>query len=343
MAHFLSIFVKRLMRQLFYIVTALFYNFVHGQNLVQNPSFEDTLSCPNFLSEISSAKYWDGCGWVGSPDFFYKCANSNSIVGVPDNWLGHQNPATGKGYAGIICYTSGSTNEREYIISKLTSTLVVGQRYYISFKVSKGDDSTLFSGSSTNKLGVRFRRFSCPQSQPTPSVAFIYPDNFAHFYSNTIITDRLNWTAISGSFIADSAYQYIVLGNFFKNAQTNVVYPGSTTNNGGYASYYYIDDVCVSSSSITCMQLSNVLQENKIDVESVILFPNPNKGYLQLMSKESKPITILIIENLQGEKLKVIDDVSENSVIDISTLENGIYIITIKIGENKIYKRITKI
>lgn len=101
---------------------------------------------------------------------------------------------------------------------------------------------------ASNKIGVLFTNDEYESlSNPAP-----LPANFAHFYSNTIITDTLDWTIISGSFIADSAYKYIMIGNFFDNNQT--AYLTVLDSLLGECSYYFIDDVCVSTDSLTCSQ-----------------------------------------------------------------------------------------
>jgi hypothetical protein len=51
----------------------------------------------------------------------------------------------------------------------------------------------------------------------------ISPDNQAALYSSTIINDTTNWVNSTGAFIADSSYQYVILGNFFKDNQTDRV------------------------------------------------------------------------------------------------------------------------
>lgn len=63
-----------------------------------------------------------------------------------------------------------------------------------------------------------------------------------------IVTDSLNWVRIFGSFTADSAYEFIVIGNFFDDVNTDTL-----IMNGDsicYFSYYFLDDVCISTDSL---------------------------------------------------------------------------------------------
>jgi len=74
-----------------------------GQNLVPNPSFEDTIQCP-----FGSGHIHDAFGWFtlcGSSDYFNACANAYApINGVPTNFAGSKYAYDGNGYAGLITY-----------------------------------------------------------------------------------------------------------------------------------------------------------------------------------------------------------------------------------------------
>src|SRR5688500_9008084 len=113
---------------------------LHAQNLVPNPSFEDTVECPMQISEIQNAKFWFNCG--GTPDYFNACNPDTSLLflndaSVPNNWIGFQYAATGDAYAGILSSINrpGGGNDKEYVSCRLQDTLQVGVRYYFSFKV----------------------------------------------------------------------------------------------------------------------------------------------------------------------------------------------------------------
>src|SRR5260221_14559404 len=90
-------------------------------------------------------------------------------------------------------------------------------------------------------MGVMFSTVPYDIFNPTPMT------NNATLYTNSIINDTVNWTMIFGSFIADSAYNYIILGNFFDNNHTDTL---MITTGFFNASYYYLDDICVSTDSL---------------------------------------------------------------------------------------------
>ena len=90
------------------IISVIFFQSVllQAQNLVLNPSFEDTVQCPTNLDQLSLA-----VGWYkptgASSDYFNKC-NINGMVDVPQNGFGSENPKTGDAYAGIYTFLSSS-------------------------------------------------------------------------------------------------------------------------------------------------------------------------------------------------------------------------------------------
>ncbi|MBK7100692.1 MAG: hypothetical protein IPH63_02655 [Flavobacteriales bacterium] len=53
--------------------------------------------------------------------------------------------------------------------------------------------------------------------------------NYARVYFPQILADTVDWTLVSGSFVADSAYRYVMVGNHFSNAHRHLPV-GSTIN-----------------------------------------------------------------------------------------------------------------
>ena len=58
-----------------------------GQNLVPNPSFEDTTGCPQFIDDFYAVDWLSPT--LASPDLFHTCSSGNA--GVPQNLWGWQN------------------------------------------------------------------------------------------------------------------------------------------------------------------------------------------------------------------------------------------------------------
>jgi hypothetical protein len=107
---------------------------IAAQNLVPNPSFEDTVECPTSVTEIFKAENW--VSFRETPDFYHGCDNNiNGIVGVPSNWICYQDAHTGMAYAGMITYelTGAPPSQREYLAIKLIDATEIGQQYTLTF------------------------------------------------------------------------------------------------------------------------------------------------------------------------------------------------------------------
>jgi PKD repeat protein len=202
-----------------------------AQNLVTNYSFETNSNCPNNYGQVSLATGWFPSSNNNNPQFHteYLHACGTSLFSTPSNTWGNQAPATGQACM-AICTTAPTvqTDYRENIYTSLTSPLVVGATYNVSFKISHCDNSQ----KATNNFGVKFA-----------TVPNFPINNVSQVYATAVVTDKINWTTVTGSFIADSAYTYICLGNFMTDANTTM------TTSCGSCSFnlhgYYLDDVSV--------------------------------------------------------------------------------------------------
>jgi hypothetical protein len=158
-------------------------------------------------------------------------------------------------------------------------------------------------------------------------------DNFSHIHFSNIITDTVNWQHLSGSFIADSAYKYIVIGNFYDNTNTSI-YQCDTSEVDG--AYYLIDGVCVSDDSLDC---SNWIYVNEYaDKNEFLIFPNPASENLHIEGKFLDEE--YIIENALGEIINR-GFISKSISIDVSSIPNGLYYVSIN-GINRkflVYKQ----
>lgn len=259
-----------------------------AQNLVPNPSFEDTVQCTMGL--VSDAVGWENYSAL-SPDYFHSCVGGGSFY-VPYNWGGYQPAATGNAYCAMSAFYPPTPDEREIIGRNLASPMIIGTEYFVSFKASLSLDSIIESSHACNKLGVLFSTYAhVPFTAPAPI------NNFAHVYTNDIITDTAGWTVVSGSFIADSAYTHIAIGNFFDDNNTDTLELLSTPNFNWC--YYYIDDICVSTDSLTCVGNVGIEELSKPDKKLVWI--------VDTMGRETgdKPNTLLIYIYSDGTTEKV--------------------------------------
>ncbi|MEY2830207.1 MAG: hypothetical protein RIQ33_2065 [Bacteroidota bacterium] len=289
-------------------------------NLVQNYSFENYSSCPTQDSQLPKSLDWTIS--VNTPDFFDTCAYFS--VGVPINAWGYQYPATGSAYAGFYAYIQTHQSSNEYLGQQLSSPLIIGQKYFVTFNVSLSDaNSNLICG--VDKIGVLFTNVFLGDTVILPPP---FKNNFAHIYTNSIITDTSHWEKVSGSFIADSAYNYFMIGHFYDSIHTNIQCLDTSNHTNRWA-YYFVDDICISTDSHTCNPIKTAVDE--VNLSSFLIYPNPVQDIIHI--KGTKDYSCLLM-NLLGTPVRA----NDNDIIDVSDLPNGIYILTL-ISKNKILQQ----
>lgn len=277
------------MKQYFGLIAILFLLFCNasaGQNLVPNFSFEDTVQCPWTADQIEFAVGWSKYSSNNintTPDYFNSCS-SDSTWGVPNSFFIYQEERRNcTAYMGLVTWQT-LANSREHIGVQLNQPLVVGAKYYISFYTVAG--GLFFNGdyleALSNNIGLRLSTNTYNPSNPAPI------DNFTHLRSTSIITDTVNWVRISGSIVADSAYNYLMLGNFYDDANTDTLTQNCATclNLG---SYYLVDDICVSTDSTLCNGgIDSLPCNSSVSVweheltEAVLIIPNPATDQIQV-------------------------------------------------------------
>lgn len=309
----------------FGVVQSLFNSQAIAQeNLVPNPSFEQYTNCPDNYGELQNATGWQTS--AGSPEYYNAC-DTSGLVSVPYNDFGYQDAADGSGYIGLYTFLKDSPNDREYVGRQLISPLVIGQKYYISMKVNLTLKPNYFCCAS-NKIGALF---STQQYQGSTPV-----NNFSHVYSDKIITDTIGWTLIKGVMVADSAYQYITLGNFFDDLNTDTLQFNDSA--GVVFTYYYVDDVCVSVDSATCDFVTSI--QPKKENRDINVFPNPAYDFLNIRFRSSSYSTILLYD-VAGKCL--LHETAENKKlyqVDISNYEPGIYLLILNAETQNISRKI---
>lgn len=295
---------------LFYSVTSN----CTSQNLVINPGFEDTLGCPDGPFQVNKCVGWKA--YVNTPDYYNRCGKIDEGFGVPENWEGRQDVVWGNAYVGLFTYynVSGSKNVREAIGSELQSPLEIGKQYYVSMKVSLAE----YTGYASNNIGMTFSTLPLKYNQQT-SMIYI---NRAFFYESNVIKDSTNWVKIKGSFVADSNYKYVVLGNFFTDSLTSHELINSKHFD---LAYYYIDDICISEDSLTCHNTVGVNGLNKSQLIKV--YPDPFNGFLNIQSKDGSQLKVSIFSPSSGI---VYQGFCESEPIDLRQLPAGIYFYVIQ-------------
>jgi hypothetical protein len=301
-----------------------------SQNLVPNPSFEDTLYCPWGTNQIDASIGWMNFG--NSPDYYNTCSPAG--LNVPNSQFGFQYAHSGNGIAGIVTWLNPSNdpaqvNYREYVGSELMSQLTTGQKYYFSFFTNySGYVNPTYRQVASNKIGLRFTTEAYSMSNKPPL------NNFAHLSTDSILNDTVTWIKLSGSFIADSAYNYLAIGNFFDDNNTDTSSFGGQPF-GGMAAYYYIDDICVSTDSLyneVWTGLTTHTTSSKPNKE-IFIYPNPSFDVVNISTQEA--IENIELINSIGQVVYT-QQVKNNFHIQLNITEipKGLYMARVKTKNN---------
>lgn len=243
-------------------------------NLVPNPSFEEADTCAVQLGYLPNGVPVHWFSFSGTPDYFRSCVPEGSINWVPQSGIVYQQPYDGGSYSGLLTYDFGNNN-REMIGAELINPLEEGTTYYASMWVNAGTGGNAVGNFaiSTNNIGMLFTM------EPYFWVTGMQPfglRNYAQVYHSEVVTDTAGWTLVSGSFVADSAYRYIAIGNHFTDANTL----RDTIAVGQYnMAYMPVDAICVSVKPTGCPLATGVPQPSS---PMPGLYPNPASGTLQV-------------------------------------------------------------
>lgn len=302
-----------------------------SQNLVPNPSFEYHNGCPTDDGQMTLAVGW--VDYLFSPDFWHTCGTPG-IAGVPINLLSYQQPRTGAAYGGFHCYSSeiiSSGGYREFMGIKLSTALTIGEAYDVRFFVSWSTAADGTQGSmqfANNNLGAYFRigELFDLNWYPLP--------NYSHINSTEIVTDSIGWTLIEGSFVADSAYEYLYLGNFHGNQETVSLL---LNPNGQYGySYYYVDDVCVTPAGGDCLLLTTV--EPIDESESMGLTVRVESGGTLLFITGIPGRVRLALFDLRGAL--VYEGESTESQFTLPLLASGTYVASFNVDDVRTFRQV---
>lgn len=212
-----------------------------AQNFIPNADFVSYSVCPTSYSQTANCTDWyQPTG--GTSDYFNACA-AGTDVHVPTNFIGDQTSSS-SAYLGLVCYLRrhGSYDDyREYIGTSF-APLTVGKKYDITVYTSLADSSK----AAVNGLGIFFTTYRIQTAAYS-----IYPATPQIDFSNYgLITDKVNWVKLTGSFIADSAYTNLAIGNFKPPANLTIAYNNDPTGAiKDTVAYYYIGSIQVADST----------------------------------------------------------------------------------------------
>jgi hypothetical protein len=226
---------------LIYFSACLFNFFCFGQqigNFVNNGSFE--LVNTNSLSPFDAVQDWPSINVSNCSGTFLR---AKSIGTVPMGFGGYQYPKTGNNFVGCTFYCGAPScpsndGSKMYPKNILKSKLKANVTYCAKYHVVNTNNSII----GIDRFGIYFGGTevdTVTKCQITLSYFIPQIEN-----QNGIITDTLNWVAVSGTFVATGNEKYMVLGNFRTNAMTNTILINPTFL-PDIAADIFIDDVSV--------------------------------------------------------------------------------------------------
>jgi len=240
-------------------------------NLVMNPSLEMYSHCPDAYDEIKYANHWMSLDsswsppdWAhdssGVPEYCNVCGTAGG--NIPYNGYYYNYPRTGNGMAEVIMYSDQYgyfPYLRDYMQGHLSSALVAGQSYCVTFYVALEQGSTY----AIDHIGAYLDNGTI---DTTHNFQGIHSEITPQVFSPTIILDTATmdtarytwswwgkWVKIEGSFVANGTERLITIANFSDKAHTNTI-PlldtiGASTSGISALTWYLVDDISVIAST----------------------------------------------------------------------------------------------
>ena len=206
-----------------------------AQNLVPNPNFDRYIECPYSRGQIHFAEPWFSPNGR-TTDFVHYCS-PDDYTGVPTNQWGFQEPAKGSGYAGIRTwgqFRDTANLYREYLAVKLKAPLEEGEKYFLSFQISPGEEAQFLSDDVAMAL----------TTEPIPRDLLLTYSPVLRNPSGFILDHFFEWRAITGEYIAQGGEEYLVIGNFLDDPSTTIQ-RNTREDSLQNSTYFFIDAVVV--------------------------------------------------------------------------------------------------
>jgi OmpA-OmpF porin, OOP family len=220
-----------------------------SQNLVKNPGFEiitDTNFSLGWYDQRidGKVKYWTSP--TGSSSGIIKKTNRkplfyNDLASYDNTPFAH----SGKYMCKIAMFgTKVDFEDRSYLQGELYKPLIKGKTYQIEFWIATGFwDINLF----TNNIGVVFLKNEFHST--ANSVLNLVP---LLNYAEIPDAKPKEWFKISWNFMAQDAYKYFIIGNFFHDKRTKAKI---IADSGLLYAHYLIDDISIKEVDSTGLNL----------------------------------------------------------------------------------------
>ena len=244
--------------RLCFVYFLTFQSTAGAQNLIKNPSFEEYYTCPNDEGQLMGyAKYWKS--YFSTLDYLHKCGF------YPDAVIDNVAPRSGDALVGARwLYIAGTDPQREYLHGELVQRLIAGEDYYLEYYVH-----LMSYGIAIDQYSAHFSQYPITDVPPN-GILYLEP----HIQNQAGVISALEWTRTGGCFTAQGGEQYITLGNFVSNIETDTLNPVSATFIQKH--YALIDDVSL-------FQINTLRPSDTALLEGESLSFNPNNLPIQYL------------------------------------------------------------
>jgi gliding motility-associated-like protein len=222
--------------------------FAQCASFVPNGGFEENSSFPNDDCSWGLATGWTNAATSsdcnsnnGTPDYFH-LQGTGALSSLPVNYFSELLPFEGEAVMGIGGNLSFLPNSREYISIALTSPLVVGTQYSLSFSMTNGIPQV--GGMYADGWGVLLSTGQV--LQPVGTNGPINP--VGNLFSVPGVFTSQTWETFTFNFTADLPYDQLTFGNFLNDAnQTTIMYG---VQDFVSLAYVFVDDFSIEGAAV---------------------------------------------------------------------------------------------
>lgn len=199
-----------------------------AQNMVFNGDFEQYSSLPDSLSQWRKCVGWTNAGGAATTDYYHTMGKGEAKL--PESHLAKVSPYSHNAIMGFYTWTKYG-DYREYLQTKLNTPLRIGKKYRLTFWLTNGN-SNWSNAYSSNHIAA------CLSTKPLVQSGITYMNVKPQLEIQGQVWDTV-WTQVTLEFLADSAYQYLTIGNFYNDSLTT----GVLHRDRNVGAYYFIDQV----------------------------------------------------------------------------------------------------
>ncbi len=306
----------------------------YTQNLLPNPSFEDTAVkvTPLYLPSQWMSAVQEG--W----DYYSPLNDSISADwSAPNNLFGFQVAKHGQSYVGIKVfdlYDTSISKGREYLQCELKNPLIQDSTYCLQLYTSLVDSA---SHASKSHMGIylSFNRVSGSNNQLLPYTPQIILSPDSH------ISSKLEWVRVNQTYTASGGEKYFTMGNFKNNDFLDTV----SIEGGGNqfwmktAYYYYYDDFYLGPCDSLPQDTSIGLLERKMAFKEAIVYPNPSTSQFNIEVNEADTYTLEVMDHA-GRSVFTNSFNGSTTQLNLAGLSEGIYFLRIISDQRAYYQKL---